>query len=96
MEINNIIDHIEEWMNEDTTHTSAFVVCTTKSEADEVPNVHAYVDGNKNDALQAIAYTAYEHPEAEEPLSRVMKMVRLLHQEDEAQPTDGKEASHAS
>ena len=101
MDIDNIIENIEKWMEEDPTHTSAFVICTTKSEADEVPNVHAYIDGMKNDALQALASTAYENPEAEELLRRVMECVRLLHQEDEdlaaqKHTTDGEEANYAS
>lgn len=98
MEINKIIDQIEEWMGEDNTHTSAFVICTSKSQTDKSPNVHAYVDGKKNDALQAIAYTAYENPEAEELLTRVMAIVKMLHQEDEdqTQNTTRKEDNHAS
>ena len=94
MEINNIIDQIEAWMDEDTTHTSAFVICTTNNDKTEAPNIHSYVNGNKNDALKALAYTAYENPEFEKLLKLVLTAVSILHKEDKAQ--DRKEASHAS
>ena len=101
MDTKKIIDQIAAWFDEDPTHTSVFVICTTKDEADEAPIVTSYADGNKNDTLQALAVMAYEMPEVEEFLTRALTAAKLLRQQEDAQAdamhhTSGKEAHHAS